>query len=255
MSPARRDEISLAVYAPALVGNDGRPLAIVRAMERASPGLRLEWKISDEGQPVPLTDRDAWVVQGRPNGPGFPLICNGGPEDDLVTLFGLEIPAGLGPGGRPIFDVHAHLPLNAGTIAVAEAVLEAIAEGARAFWGYATPFNTNVEISRQVRHPVRKPGVPPRGLPALSLSEFIRSPEIPHRLGWLNYWSSATASVIGFPDPARDLDLLSRARRTAMGGWVVRLTDEPLDLDNPAHLEVLLRTYERFPVIGGRAAP
>jgi hypothetical protein len=48
--------------------------------------------------------------------------------------------------------------------------------------------------------------------------------------------------------------LLSRARRTATGGWVVQLTDAPLDLDNPAHLNVLLRAYERFPEIGGRSA-
>nr|WP_073560150.1 DUF5953 family protein [Archangium sp. Cb G35] len=32
------------------------------------------------------------------------------------------------------------------------------------------------------------------------------------------------------------------------------LTDAPLDLDNPAHLDALKRAYERFPEIGGRAA-
>ncbi|RYZ40489.1 MAG: hypothetical protein EOO71_15810 [Myxococcaceae bacterium] len=254
MSPAQRNDLSLAVYAPALVGNEERPLAIVRAMERASPGLRLEWMISDEGKLVPLPERDVWVAQGRPDGAGFPLVCNGGPENDLVTLFGLEIPAGLGPGGHPLFDVHADLPLNAANLATAAAVLEAVAEGARAFWGHVTPFNTTVEISRQVRHPSRKPGVPPRGLPALKLGEFLRAPEIPGRLGWLNYWSPAAARVIGFPDPVRDMGLLTQARRTTLGGWVVQLTDAPLDLDNPSHLEALVRAYERFPEIGGRAA-
>ncbi|WP_373371211.1 DUF5953 family protein [Stigmatella ashevillensis] len=29
----------------------------------------------------------------------------------------------------------------------------------------------------------------------------------------------------------------------------------PLDLDNPAHLEALLRVYKRFPEIGGRVTP
>ncbi|AKJ03624.1 Hypothetical protein AA314_05250 [Archangium gephyra] len=70
----------------------------------------------------------------------------------------------------------------------------------------------------------------------------------------MNYWSAAAAQAIGFPDPARDAGMLSRARRTATGGWVVRLTDTPLDLDDPAHLEALLRAYERFPKIGGRSA-
>jgi hypothetical protein len=80
-------------------------------------------------------------------------------------------------------------------------------------------------------------------------------PEIPHYLGWLNYWSAASARTIGFPDPARDAELLTRARRTESGGWVVQLTDAPLDLDNPAHLDALKRAYDRFPAIGGRAAP
>jgi hypothetical protein len=110
-----------------------------------------------------------------------------------------------------------------------------------------------VEIAGQTLDPVQKPGVPPRGLPALKFPEKIRSPEIPHRLGWLNYWSAAAARTIGFPDPSRDADLLTRARRTATGGWVVRLTETPLDLDNPAHLDALLRAYERFPEIGGRS--
>jgi hypothetical protein len=83
----------------------------------------------------------------------------------------------------------------------------------------------------------------------------MRSPEIPHRLGWLNYWSDAAARAIGFPDPARDAELLSRSRRTATGGWVVRLTEAPLDLDNPAHLDALKGAYECFPEIGGRSTP
>lgn len=252
---SQQNELAIIVYAPGLVSNDGRPLAIVRGMERALPGLRLEWAISDEGRPVPLPQRDAWVTQGRADGPGFPLVCNGEDESNLVTLYGLEVPGGRSPGGQPLFDVHAALPLNSGHIAVAADVLEGIAEGARAFWGHATPFSAGVDIARQTKNWAANPQPPPRGLPALKLSWALPSPEIPHRLGWLNYWSAAAALAIGFPDPARDADLLSRARRTATGGWVVRLTDTPLDLDNPAHLDALLRAYERFPVIGGRATP
>ena len=152
-------------------------------------------------------------------------------------------------------EVHGSLHLDAAGIAAAADVLAAIGEGARAFWGRATPFNAAVEISRQTIDPVRKPGVPPRGLPALRFPDYIRAPEIPHYLGWLNFWSAAAARAIGFPDLARDADLLSRARRTASGGWVVQLTDAPLDLDNPTHLDALLRAYERFPEIGGRSTP
>jgi hypothetical protein len=167
----------------------------------------------------------------------------------------LELPAGSSPGGQAQLDIHAVLPLTVDGIAAAAEVLEAVAEGARAFWGHATPFNAGVDIARQTKNWAANPQPPPRGLPALKLPWNIRSPEIPHRLGWLNYWSAAAARTIGFPDPARDAELLSRSRRTATGGWVVRLTDASLDLDNPAHLDALKRAYERFPEIGGRSPP
>ncbi|WP_407921815.1 DUF5953 family protein [Corallococcus sp. AB049A] len=189
---------------------------------------------------------------GRADGPGFPLVCNGPSESERMTVYGLEISADSGPGGQPLFDVHAEMPMNVTHLAAAGDLLEGIAEGARAFWGHATPFPAGVEISRQTQNRSANPKPPPRGLPALKPARDIPSPETPHRLGWINYWSAAAAHRIGFPDPARDAELLSRARRTATGGWIVRITEEPLDLDNPTHLETLLRAYERFPAIGGR---
>ncbi|ATB51207.1 hypothetical protein MYMAC_006865 [Corallococcus macrosporus DSM 14697] len=147
------------------------------------------------------------------------------------------------------------MPLDEPVIAAAAALLESVAEGARAFWGRATPHDAAVDIAYQTAPTLQGPPSPRRGLPALKLFQHLRSPEIPYYLGWLNYWSAAAAKAIGFPDPARDADLLSRARRTASGGWVVQLTDAPLDLENPAHLDALKRAYERFPEIGGRAAP
>ncbi|WP_343211122.1 DUF5953 family protein [Archangium violaceum] len=38
----------------------------------------------------------------------------------------------------------------------------------------------------------------------------------------LNDCSAAAARATGFPDPVLDAELLSRAWRTATGGWVVR---------------------------------
>jgi len=242
-----------AVYAPALMGDDGRALAVVHGMERALPGLRLEWKVSKGGRPIALPQRDAWLVDAATRGK-FPLLCNGD-ETSPVTISGLTTPASQAPGAQPLLDVHAALPLDTAVIAAASNVLERIAEGALAFWGRATPDGAALDIAEQIAPTLEGPPSPPRGLPALKLFEHIRSPEIPYYLGWLNYWSAAAAQAIGFPDPARDADLLSRARRTATGGWVVQLTDAPLDLDNPAHLAALKRAYERFPEIGGRSAP
>jgi hypothetical protein len=172
-----------------------------------------------------------------------------------VTLTGWEIPAGQCPGHQPQLKVSASLPLDEAVIAVAVDILVEVAEGARALWGHMTPDSVMLDIADQTGPKMYGPERPPRGLPAIKLPETIRSPEIPHHLGWLNYWSAAAARAIGFPDPARDAELLSGARRTETGGWVVRLTEAPLELDKPAHLDALLRAYERFPEIGGRSAP
>lgn len=249
----RRRTLNIIVYAPALVDSDGRAVAIVEEMERTLPGLSLAWKVSKEGKAIALPQRDARLMEGTRQG-RLLLVCNGD-EGRPITIYGLQTPARQAPGGQPLLDVHAELPLDATVIGVAGDVLEGVAKGAGAFWGYATPFSAGVEISRQTVDPVHKPGTPPRGLPALKLPEKIRSPEIPHCLGWLNYWSAPAARALGFPDPARDADLLSRSRRTTTGGWVVRLTDAPLDLDVPEHLDALKQAYERFPEIGGRSAP
>jgi len=242
--------LTLITYAPALVGKDGRTVDVIHGMEKALAGLRLKWRLSAGGRPIALPQRDAWLVESIEDG-GFPIVCNG----DLscpVTVSGMERSGLFTAGGQSQFEVHAEMPLDEPVIAAAAAVLEAVAEGARAFWGSATPYAAKVDIAYQTAPTLQGPPSPRRGLPALKLFQHIRSPEIPYYLGWLNYWSAAAAKSIGFPDPARDAELLTRARRTPSGGWVVQLTDTPLDLDNPAHLDALKRAYERFPEIGGR---
>jgi hypothetical protein len=245
--------LTLIVYAPALGSKDGRTVDVIHGMEKALPGLRLEWRLSAGGRPIPLPQRDAWLLESIEDGE-FPIVCNGDVSSP-VTVDGRERPGLLSPGGQPMFEVHAKMPLDEPVIAAAAAVLEAVAEGARAFWGHASPYGYGSEVAQQYRHSTHAPEPSPRGLPTLNLPQELPSPEIPCFLGWLNYWSAAAARAIGFPEPARDAELLKRARRTPSGGWVVQLTDAPLELDTPAHLEALKRAYERFPEIGGRAAP
>jgi hypothetical protein len=248
-----RNRLVLTIYAPPLVGDDNRTLAAVHGLERALPGLRLEWRVTEKRRLAVLPQRDAWLTEATTRGE-FPMVCNGD-ERYPVMISGMDRFASESPGGRPQLQVQAELPLDAAVIAVAAEMLVRVAEGARAFWGHATPDAAALDIAYQTAPTLEGPPSPRRGLPGLKLFEHIRSPEIPYYLGWLNYWSAAAAEAIGFPDPARDAELLSRARRTAMGGWVVQLTDAPLDLDNPAHLDALKQAYERFPEIGGRAAP
>lgn len=248
-----RKNLVIIAHGPALTGNDSRALTIVRGMERTLVGLRLEWSVTEARQLAALPQRDEWLAEATKDGE-FPFLCNGDASYP-VMISGLQEPASLSPGGQPLFEVHAELPLDAVGLAAAVNVLVAVAEGARAYWGHASPEGYGSEVSNQISHSAHGPELSPRGLPMLNLLRPIHSPAIPQYLGWLNYWSAASALTMGFPDPARDAELLTRARRTESGGWVVQLTDVPLDYDNPAHLDALKRAYERFPEIGGRAVP
>ncbi|RKI62992.1 hypothetical protein D7X55_21405 [Corallococcus sp. AB049A] len=246
--PSTQDFLSLLLYAPALTNAEKRSLAMVHGVEHALPGLRLEWTTSERGDLISLNRRDDWVMANTLDG-GLPFLCDDN-EQSPVTLYGLENPGG--PGEKPQFEVHMRLPINEFVIGQAEPVLAALGESGAAWWGELTPFTAAADIAEQTAPTLDGPPVPPRGLPVLMAPGAHSPPELPSHLGWVNYWSDASARALGFPDPSRDAELLSRARRTATNGWVVRLTDEPLDLDRPAHLDALLRSYERFPKIGGR---
>ncbi|HYO71223.1 MAG TPA: DUF5953 family protein [Archangium sp.] len=63
-----------------------------------------------------------------------------------------------------------------------------------------------------------------------------------------------TGHRLSGPRPRRGAALTGAAHCDGRVG-VVRLTDAPLDLDNPAHLNALERAYERFREIGGRSTP
>jgi hypothetical protein len=65
------------------------------------------------------------------------------------------------------------------------------------------------------------------------------------RLHWLNYWDDATAERLGFPDDKLDVPLEGLYQRLP-GGWLVRLTPGPTNLDQQGDLERLQWAYERF---------
>jgi hypothetical protein len=78
---------------------------------------------------------------------------------------------------------------------------------------------------------------------------------LPGRLGWLNYWRPDVATALGFPDAGKDATLLRWSYRTPSGAWLVKLTEDLLDLARPDHAEALAQAYWRFGKIGKRMRP
>jgi hypothetical protein len=95
MPATRKDQIAMVVYASALARDDDRPLAVVHARERARHGLRIGLKMSDEGQLIPLPDRDAFVVRESRRGETPPLRSTD--NDFRMSVTGWGIPARLFP--------------------------------------------------------------------------------------------------------------------------------------------------------------
>jgi hypothetical protein len=89
-------------------------------------------------------------------------------------------------------------------------------------------------------------------LPRLSpRADALAQAVTPAAIGWLNYWSSATAAFLGWNDSAPP----AGASRTPAGAWLWRLTPDPLDLERPDHAAALVDAYRSFPHVGARLAP
>ena len=68
------------------------------------------------------------------------------------------------------------------------------------------------------------------------------------RLYWINFWDEATARRLGgFPDETLDRPLQGLYERLP-GGWLLKLTPDPTDLDKPEDRARLQWAYERFAV-------
>lgn len=90
-------------------------------------------------------------------------------------------------------------------------------------------------------------------LPKLMSPSTYSGPEVPAKLGWINYWSFPTMGKI---NPGNKVDLAklkpSKMKRTAGGATTVQLTPFPLDVESPADLAVLSNWYSYLTVVGNR---
>jgi len=90
----------------------------------------------------------------------------------------------------------------------------------------------------------------PYNLPYLAVGRHFKSGLIPGMVDWINYWSNETLEAIGF-DGAVDKVLFYDATRMSKG-WYLQLTRDPFNFENPEHIEILKKVYNRFKKIGGQ---
>lgn len=254
LSEHAKAQLDVTVYAPPLVPGDERPPAMAHAIEETWPDERMVQELRQKpgkkyqyDEVVHGKDRDEWLRSKTEEG-AIPWVSNGN-NDRPITISGSANPETLASGGVAQLHVYGTLPSTPPFVERADAFLERLGRGLRAYWGTLTPDAAHLDIVQQIIHE-DSDDKPPRGLPALlPPDDRLEGPHLPYFLGWVNYWSAETAARLGFPDARRDAEWLARARR-ADGGWIVRLTDEPLELDRADHLDALARAYARFAAVG-----
>lgn len=85
---------------------------------------------------------------------------------------------------------------------------------------------------------------------SVTYPDDLRTRLVPQRLGWLNSWSDRSCALLDFPNQTGDDVWLGKARRLrGDDGWLLRLTEAPLDLSLPEHIEAVRLANERFSLI------
>jgi hypothetical protein len=236
--------IRVSFSAPPLAKGDERPLRAVAAVEQTL-GIAID---RDGSHPpwrrVDASARAELLAAAAARGELGPLSN----DDDthFVSLRGVAAPEIVAPAGQPSLDVHLRMPEEEPFLSRAVDAVAALGSAVEATWGSATTEHSRLAIGSQTVHHSGKP--PLLGLPALVPLVRLPHAEIPHRIGWINYWSAATVARMGL----RGAPLPDLARTIDNGAWVWLLTDEPLDLRRADHVDALRRAYERFDAVGGR---
>ena len=228
-----------------------------RVLEERFPGERLYVEVRREQPSIELSNRRAYLRKKLRTKYRWFAIDNGkyvvgngrtGWRDQGYITVGGRVSA----AAEGLFRLHTifrEAPWN-----VCEAILVALGDALEAYSAPLSPPETMVGLRRvQWRHG------PPQEIPNIDLPRLhnswyggLQHPAQPHILGWLNYWSRATCEYLGFPDPDRDQEILSRSYRTPGGAWLVKLSEDPLSLSRDDHVALLETAYARFDRLGVR---
>jgi hypothetical protein len=165
-------------------------------------------------------------------------LCNG-QEDSPVTLTAQYVEARHVPDGQPLLDLMITVPQTPAFLDRGTRFLQTLCPAIDALFGEASAPQTGGRIARDF----------------VGVWKEALSAAVPVLIGWLNYWSAETCHLLAFDLDGPKQRLFTEAHPCHGGGVVLRLTEDPLDLDRPEHLAALMAAYDAFPVIPRKAMP
>ena len=249
------------------VPGDPRIENLFRAVERVLPNtgidhviLSSKYKWEPVSNRVQLVNDRAFDVASR--GHLTTVFGNGKRNDEMVTItLGKSSKGGVG-NVRKTWTIRMSISNERGsTLAILPDLLQAICESTAAINGWAGSFSSLSQISRhtsntiQSAHATRREQSDGEPKGPECIGELVKRPligkmsdgfqfEMP--LSWVNYWSDPVAQSLDFPNVERDKCVEGLYREVSNRGWLLRLTDRPLDLRIPEHVERLNWAYGRF---------
>lgn len=219
---------------------------------------RLDREITRTGKVKPVDDwQDLWTRMFAESHEPSPLLTNGREGSAVIATLSLSL-SNLSPAGLPFHTVTISFPAR-----FEHKIEECMARGGDAVGAVIagwTPHtagehlrmllfnNRKTPWTAEVRERYAYLELPQFRAGAFNLDTIVR----PAWLDWLNYWSPETCGLIGFPEASKDEEILKRSYQTESGAWLVKLTDEPLDLEREDHRNVVKWAYERFDRVGAR---
>jgi len=223
------------------VTGDSRIEKVLRSVEDALPGTSVDHVILSSRYKWERTSDRVRLVNERAfdeTSKDFltTIFGNGKRNDDAVTVtLGRSSKGGVGRV-RKTWTIRVSISNEKeSTVSRLPALLRAICESADAINGWGGTFSSLAQFNSAANNSKRPI--------AATMADGFRF-DLP--LSWLNYWSDAVAQSLNFPDPDLDACLGGLYANISDRGWVLRLTNELLDLRNPEHLKRLTWAYGRF---------
>lgn len=242
--------IQLVFSVPPLVPDTPAIGALIASLEELWPSCSLSFLAESTAAGVQLVrvpDRGQWIAE-RLRGGNYAQVFSGIDQPAINVSF--DPAPHQAQDGTIASRVTVWLPQDALHSASLRHIVGTLGDAARAWHGAFMPVaSASLIVQIASTWPAHGPAqVLLSAMPQLSelsrlgLYQARATARIPSTLGWLNYWSEATAALLHF-EPKH---ALGGAEQTPASAWSWQLTADLFDLRRADHATALLEAYRRL---------
>lgn len=249
--------INFKLQCPSEAADAIRLSKAIAATKALFPRLDLNYT-TPKMKSVFIEDMETCLKDFVANNAGSKTIHNNKRPPELVTIgIGLHIAfhesfklknKSLHPLSASV-SIHIMIPFTEIYINKSFDLMKIWGEATSAYNITADPDNMESSIREIINYDNTPEFIAPYGLPSINV-KLIENRNRPLIFSWINYWSPESSALVGITEA--DKKYFYKAEQLKNGGWVLQLTQEPLDINIPEHLTKLQDAYSRFQKVGGQ---